>query len=285
MMDTEFLKNLGKFNLIVKKRITSNYKGGRRSLAHGRGISLMDFRQYVPGDDIRTVDWKIFGRTDDLYIKRFEEERSLAVHIVVDQSASMNFGGKKTKFDYSSMIGVGFAYLTMKENERFEFSTFAEDLNTIRARKGPHQLAYIVEYLNKAKVKGDSKFEQIMSKYKRMITSRSLIIVISDFLFDLQEIEKGLACIGRRGKHDIKVIQVLDKVESELDIEGDVQLHDAESGNTLRTHISPRLRKRYQYELNRHSDKIHDMCRRLGLHYYFVTTDIPIFDAFFEILR
>lgn len=285
MIDTSFLSQLKRFNLIVKKRVTSNYKGARKSLAHGKGLTLMDFRQYTPGDDLRTVDWKVFARTDDITVRRYEEERSLTVHIVLDSSASMNFGKPFTKFDYSSMLGIGFAYLTMKQNERFEFSTFGQELNAFKPRRGMHQLANMINHLQETKVKGESKFQEMMEKYKRFIKTRSLIIVVSDFLFDIDEIKKGLIDLNRLGRHEIKVIQVLDKAENELDIEGDVKLHDAETGTVLRTNISPRLRKKYQHDLSDHSAKIHDICNRMGMDFYFVTTDLPVFDSFYEILR
>lgn len=245
----------------------------------------MDYRAYVPGDDIRAVDWKVYARTDKLVIKRYEEERSLTLHIVLDQSASMNFGKKGSKFEYGAMLGLGFAYLAMKENERFEFSTFGDELRVYKARRGMHQLANMVNYLDTVKVKGNTKFSDMMAQYKKLIKTRSIIVVISDFLFDLEEIKQGLISLGRLGKHEIKVIQVLDPVETELNIEGDVQLKDSESGEVLKTHISPRLRQHYKVQLNEHSQKIHEICSTLGMGFYYVNSDIPIFDAFYEILK
>ena len=91
MISTEFLDQLDRFHLVVKKRVTSNYIGPRRSIATGRGLTFKDHRIYSPGDDIRLIDWKVFARTDDLHIKTFEEERNLTVHIIMDSSASMGF--------------------------------------------------------------------------------------------------------------------------------------------------------------------------------------------------
>ena len=107
MIKTDFLHELDRFSLVVHKRVTSNYAGPRRSIAFGRGVVFKDHRIYAPGDDYRAIDWKVFARTDDLYIKTYEEERNLVVHIIVDFSSSMNFGKPVTKFDYASMIGVG----------------------------------------------------------------------------------------------------------------------------------------------------------------------------------
>ena len=140
MIDTSFLDQLSKFSLVVHKRVTSKYRGPRRSMAFGRGTLFKDHRLYAPGDDFRAIDWKVYARTDDLMVKTYEEDRNLVVHIIVDYSASMNFGKPKSKFDYASMLGVGFAYLALKENEKFMFSTFSESLNVFQPRRGMGQL-------------------------------------------------------------------------------------------------------------------------------------------------
>ena len=134
MINTDFLDQLDRFHLVVKKRVTSSYVGPRKSIIAGRGLTFKDHRIYSPGDDIRLIDWKVFGRTDDLYIKTFEEERNLTAHIIMDSSASMGFGKPISKFDYAAMLGVGFAYLSMRENERFQFSTFSEKLDVFQPR-------------------------------------------------------------------------------------------------------------------------------------------------------
>src|SRR3989338_6692961 len=122
MINTDFLNQLDRFHLVIKKRVTSNYIGPRRSVALGRGLTFKEHREYAPGDDIRLIDWKVFARTDDLHIKTFEEERNLTVHVIMDSSASMGFGKPVSKFDYAAMLGVGFAYLAMRDNEKFQIS-------------------------------------------------------------------------------------------------------------------------------------------------------------------
>ena len=120
MITTDFLDQLNRFQLVINKRVTSSYMGPRRSIATGRGLTFKEHRQYAPGDDIRLIDWRVFARTDDLYIKTYEEERNLTVHSIIDSSASMGFGKPVSKFDFASMLGLGFAYLSMRENEKFQ---------------------------------------------------------------------------------------------------------------------------------------------------------------------
>src|SRR3989344_7621446 len=125
MIDPSFLGELKKFSLIVNKRVTSKYVGQKRSIAVGSGMIFKDYRIYAPGDDFKNIDWKVYGRTDDLIVKTFEEERNMEVHIIMDISKSMDFGRKISKFDYAAMIGVGYAYLAMNDNAKFKFSTFS----------------------------------------------------------------------------------------------------------------------------------------------------------------
>ena len=281
MIDLGFLKNLDRFSLIVNKHLTSNYVGERRTVFLGRGLVFRDYSTYAPGEDYRMIDWKVYGRTDRLMIKKHEEERNLTVHVICDFSASMNFGEPVKKSDYTAMVGIGFAYLAMKNNERFVMSTFAEKLELFKPRKGRKQLAAMVEYLNEKKAKGVTNFEESLSRYKKMIGSRSLVIIVSDFLYDVNEIKTALL---RFKNHDVRLVQILDKTEKALDIEGEVKLKDSESGGMLRTYISPYLKKKYLNMLEMHNAMIKHACLETNAHFYSFGTDTPVFDAFYEIV-
>jgi len=206
----------------------------------------------------------------------------LTVHVIVDYSSSMDYGKLITKFDYASMIGVGFAYLAMKENEKFQFSTFSEDLSVFQSKKGMGQLISMVDHLNSVKPKGKSRIRDAIKQYKKLIGSRAMLVLISDFLMPFEEIEEALYLLG---DHEIKVIQVLDPVEKELKLQGDFKLRDSETLVKMHTHIGPRLRMRYQQMLGDHSAKIEGACNKLGMKFHQITTDTPVFDAFYEILE
>jgi len=281
MIDTTFLSQLNRFSLIVRKRITSSFAGSQKSTSYGTGTVFKDLREYVSGDDIRLIDWNVYARTDKLHVKRYEEDKNLHVHIIVDFSKSMNFGTKVSKFHYASMLGIGFAYLAMRNNQQFEFSTFSDDLNYFRPRKGMNQLASMVDYLNDLKTTGKSNFDEVMAKYRKAISSKSLVVVISDFLFDFDEIRNGLC---RVEGNDVKVIMVLDRSEKELTLGGDTKLHDSESDSIIHTFISNRLKTKYQQELDRHTAKIQHACDEMSAMFYVATTDTPVFNIFYEIL-
>ncbi len=281
MITTDFLSMLDRFNLIVKKRVTSKYAGARTSLFTGRGTTIKDHRIYAYGDDFRLIDWKIYARTDHLYVKQYEEEKNLVVHVILDASGSMNYGALP-KFDYAAMLGVGFAYLALKENEKFQFATFSKELDMFQPKRGMGHLASMVDYLNKLKPAGTSDFLNAMKKYRKMLGTRALIIIASDFLYDIEDIKAGLHMLG---DNDIKVVQVLDSSEKELVLSGDVKLHDSETKDTLRTYISPKLKTQYANRLDAHAAGIHKTCQDMKATFYQITTNTPIFDAFYEMLK
>lgn len=281
-IDLSFLHKLDRMSLIVTKRITSNYVGERAAVYTGRGLIFKDHAIYAPGDDYRAIDWRVFARLDKLFVKRFEEERNLTVHIIVDYSGSMGFGGRTKKYEYADMLALGMAYMAMRHNERFVVSTFSDRLEVFKAKRGRSNLVRALEYLNQKKPKGLSRFEQALVQYKKRITSKSYVVIISDFLYDPAEIKNA---IQRYRDHHVILIQVLDRSEYELDLEGDFKLVDVETEETLRTFISPWARKQYLQQLAEHQGKIQKACDEIGAKFFVFHTEYPIFDAFYQVLN
>ena len=281
MITTDFLRQLDRFSLIVNKRITSNYVGERFSKATGKGLVFKDHLKYEPGEDFRSIDWRVFGRTDKLFVKRYEEERNLTVHVIMDYSGSMQFGSGISKAHYGGMLGIGFAYLALKNNEKFVMSTFANDLEVFKPKKGRSQLMAMVEFLNKKRATGLSKLEGSLSGYKKLMNSRSYVVVISDFLYPIEEIKRSLTYFKNQSTI---FIQVLDKLERNLELEGDYKLKDLETGDTLRTFMNPYARKQYGQMLTEHIQKVKHACDEAGIQFYSFDTGMNVFDAFYEIV-
>jgi len=281
VIDTSFLKQLDKFDLILKKRVLSSYAGSRQSRNYGTGLVFYDYKDYVPGDDFRAIDWKVFARTEDFYIRRYEEERNMRIHVVIDASASMDFGSKLKKFEYASMIGIGFCYMALRNNESFEISTFSEDLDVFRAKKGLNKLVGVVDTLKKIKPKGHSNFAESLLKYKSAIKTKSMVVVISDFLFDPEQLRNTLY---RYKKSEVLVVQVLDSAERELDLQGDVILDDSETKDRMRTFISNRVIENYSEQLLDHIYHVKKICDGLGVKFLSVSTETPIFETFYTLL-
>ncbi|MBT7902938.1 DUF58 domain-containing protein [Candidatus Woesearchaeota archaeon] len=281
MIDLEFIKDLNRFSIMLKKRIHSNYSGVRQSRRFGSGLVFYDYRQYVPGDDFRAIDWKVYARTNDLYIKRFEEERNMSVHVIVDASASMDFGAKIKKFEYASMVALGFCHMALKNNERFEISTFAEDLKVFKAHKGMSKLISSFYTLQDIKPDGKSLFAESLKKYKAIIKHKAFVVIVSDFLFDLNQLKEILPLFK---KSDVLCVQVLDEEEIKPLFKGDVLLEDSETKDRLKTFISNRFKETYSKALSDHLSEIRSLCGDLNIRFATVSTDTPIFDAFYEML-
>jgi uncharacterized protein (DUF58 family) len=282
MIKLDFLHKLNRFSLILTKKVTSNYIGEKQSAAVGRGLIFKDHTAYVPGEDFRSIDWRVFGRTDKLFVKRYEEERNLTVHVILDMSGSMNFGTGVTKAEYAGMLGLGFGYLALRNNERFVLCTFSDRLDVFKPQKGRRQMTSMLDYLNKKKAKGESKLDDSIGSYKPLIRSRSMVVIISDFLYPIEEIKKALHHLK---KQEVLLIQVLDKQEKKLDLEGDYKLTDAESKDTLQTFINPFTKKQYKGMMEEHNSKIQNEAERYGAKFFSTDTGKPVFDAFYEVLN
>ncbi|WP_407356932.1 DUF58 domain-containing protein [Methanolobus sp. WCC5] len=280
-IDIDFFRQLDRFTFMVRKRVSTAYAGSRRSVHSGKGLDTIGYREYNPGDELRSVDWKAYARSEKLYVRQFEEDKSLTTHILLDSSKSMDYSGGEdpSKFEYATMLAAGFAYLVTKDNDKFAISTFAEDIDIKKPRRGRKYLLKTIESLETVKVGGKTAINECTIQYGKAIHSRSLVIIISDFLQDQKEIESA---IFRFADHDLILIQVLDRTESSLVIHGHSRLIDLESGVKLDTYISEDLKNEYKDKLTEHINHISDTCSRVGAEFYTFTTDIPVFDAFFN---
>jgi uncharacterized protein (DUF58 family) len=279
MIDTSFFKELDRFSFMVRKRVSTAYSGSRRSILKGRGMEPVSYREYTQGDDFKIIDWKVYGRTEKLYVKEFEEEKSLTTHILLDTSKSMDF---RKKFEYAAMLALGFAYLVTKDNEKFGLSIFAEEINITKPKRGRKYLSQTIDILNGAELSGKTNFDYCMEKYASIIKSRSLVIIVSDFMAEINDIKNA---IFRFGDNELILIQVLDPVEKNLDLGGEARLIDLETDDKLDVYTSLRLRTEYLKRLSDHVSKIRETCIQVGADFHTATTDKPVFDTIFEVIN
>lgn len=277
-MDTDFFRELDRFALLVKKRVSTAYTGGRKSLRFGHGISPVGYREYRKGDDFKLVDWKVYGRTEKLYIREHEEERSLVVNILLDASGSMGYEGK---FGYASRIAAGFAYLATLENEKYAISLFCKKLYPGEPRRGRRYLFQAIEDLDETAPKGETDMKLVSEQFDAMITSTSLVVIISDFLGNTEEI---LSSIYRLSKHDLVLIQVLAPDELQLNFGGDIRFVDMETKQPLITRVTQATKNEYKRKLDEHNSRIAAACNNVGADFFSFRTDKPIFDAFSEMV-
>jgi uncharacterized protein (DUF58 family) len=277
-MDTEFFKELERFTLFVKKRVSTAYSGGRKSLRFGHGISPVGYREYRKGDDFKLVDWKVYGRSEKLYIREHEEERSLVVHILLDSSASMSYSGK---FAYASRLAAGFAYLATMENEKYAISRYCNKFYPGEPKRGRRNLFSSIVELDETVPRGGTSLKNVAEQFESQIKTTSLVVLLSDLLVETDEV---MSSIFRLSGHELIIIQILAPEEAELGFGGDVKFVDMETGIPLITRVTEGERSEYLKRITEHNDAIRAACNQVGADYFLFRTDKPIFEAFSEML-
>ncbi|WP_299264362.1 DUF58 domain-containing protein [Halorientalis sp.] len=287
MIDPTFLDELARFDPSVQRRVDAVQQGEQRSTEVGEGLTFSDHRKYTPGDDTRLVDWRVYARTEELYIKQYEAERNLTVHVLVDASRSMDFGGDRearatpNKFEYAAKLGLGFAALAAAEQNDFRVSLLGETFERIdRGRSTQGEVLRLIEQLNKTEPSGETDFRTACADYAATIDSKSLVLVASDFLDDTAEIEAGLAALQR---NDCTLAHVLSPDERDPPAQGDTIFRDPEADRRLRTYFGANVERRYRDRLQEHLDEVEAVGDRVGARHVAVDTGEDFFDTFGEV--
>ncbi|NHN59305.1 MULTISPECIES: DUF58 domain-containing protein [Halorussus] len=279
MITTEFLDELDRFDDAGDRDARSSRQGERRTDAVGEGLTFADYRRYAPGDEPRFIDWNLYARTDELYVKQFEAERNFTVHVLVDASASMDFGeGDAHKFEYAAKLGLGFAYLTAREHNDFRFATFgatAERLDRGRSNRG--EVLGLVERCNAVDPDGEADFEAALADYAATIDSKALVVVCSDFLGDVGAIDAGLEALAA---NRVVLAHVVAPDERDLPTGDDAVFEALESEASLRAYVSKRLEGSYRERFDAHADAVEDAARDLRARYERIDTGSPFFESF-----
>ena len=280
-IDPDFLDELDRFDAALDRDTTALRQGEQQSPRVGEGLTFSDYRRYSPGDDTRLVDWKLFARTEEYYIKQFEEERNLTVHVLLDSSASMDYGdGPAHKFEYAAKIGLGFCYLTAEEHNDFRFSTMgerSERLDTGRSNRG--EVLALIDQINDLDPEGEADFEAVLEAYADRIRSRSLVVVLTDCLDEPERIESGVSALARN-EVDVLLVRVMAPEERDPDVVGDALFADPESETTRRSYFSQSLADTYRSRLDAHVDEVNERVTALGGDHVLVDTGDEYFDSF-----
>ena len=281
MIEVDFIEELDRFHLALKKNSTEIEEGEQQSFSTGQGMIFEDHKKYIPGDDIRKMDWKAYARTGDLFVKRFEEEKSVTVHVLVDRSSSMDFGNVN-KYDYSAKLGLATAQMVSNTNDRFRYAVFSETVTDIsHARRKPN-LGDMVETLNSLRKTPESLIERCVTEYSKRIENESAVIIISDFLVEPEKVEQA---VKRLQGTDVILVNTLSGEELNPDMRGDKILLDPESDSRLRTYLSKKTRNQYQEELKEHTEAIEQAAEKYGAKYVKVSTEDDFFDSFLDVWR
>ncbi len=281
LFDTEFFNKLNHLKLASHIRVEQGQSGGRKSSAKGSSVEFSDFREYLPGDDIRRIDWNVYGRLDKLYIKQFMEEKEAWYHIFLDASGSMEYGGQK-KSVMARRLAAVFVWLVLAQLDRVELLTFQDGrLGKTAPIVGRSSFQNHLRELEQISFGGTSQIHE--SVRRSNLHGRGTCILISDFLEDT-ELEDALRYLTYK-RQEIYLIQVLAREEVDFDDEGTLELVDMEDAGSVRITMNRQSIRMYQEALKRHNFHLQRLAKRYGCVYQQVPSDEDLEKIVFEALK
>ena len=268
----EAIKRISRMELRAQHIVEGFLSGMHRSPYFGQSVEFLQHREYVPGDDLRHVDWQVWARQDRLYVKHFEEDANMRVNLLIDVSNSMNYGnGPLNKHEYASTIAATLALLILKQQDAVGCLTFDESvrskLPTVSRRD---QLNAIIENLNTTQPTNKTSLYKIMLEAAETYPRRGLMIIISDLFGDVPATLKGLRLLRQQG-HDVLVFHLMDDDELDFPFNGPTRFADMESDSRL--NCNPRaLRDGYLEAIQEFLDEIRRGCAKSGIDYALIRT-------------
>ena len=265
LLSPQFMARLDSLDVLSRKILRGTLRGERRSKQRGQSVEFADHRPYVVGDDLRFVDWNIYGRLEQLFLKLFLEEQDLTVHLVLDTSASMDFGTPPKEL-FIKRLAAAIGYVSLVNNNRVNITCFADGkVGELKFMRGRNYISPMAHLLLTTEAEGLSHLEKTCRQLASERIAAGVMIVMSDFLIK-EGFESGLLrLMGPR--YDLYVIQVLSPQEIEPAIAGDLKLVDVEDLDTAEITVSGALLNYYKKNLAAYCNELKDFCTRRGVAY------------------
>jgi uncharacterized protein (DUF58 family) len=282
----EVISRLSSMELRARLVVEGFITGLHRSPYHGFSVEFAEHRQYMPGDSIRMIDWKVVGRTDRYYIKQFEEETNLKSYLVVDASRSMAFAseGSISKLQYACSLAAALAYLMIRQQDAVGLVTYDEAL---RSFLPPHStkiyLQSILAELQRLEARNGTGTSRSLHLAADRLRRRGLILVFSDLFDDPDEVMSALKHF-RYNQHEVVVFHILDPLERSFSFGRDAMFRDMESGEELMTQPH-QIRRAYMDSMREFTERYKRACREQRIDYVLLDTATPFDTALFEYLN
>ncbi|QEG42271.1 hypothetical protein UC8_43050 [Roseimaritima ulvae] len=271
----EATQRIRRLELTARRVVEGFLSGMHRSPYFGQSVEFLQHRQYTTGDEIRHIDWKVYARQDRLHIKQYEEETNLRLHLMVDRSASMDYGqGEQNKFEYAASLSACLAYLALRQQDAtglFSFDT--EVRSTVPAKSNRHQLGRLVMALDEVGTGERTDLPQVARQVTQAIPRRGLVTIVSDLL-GVDNLLEGLRVMRARG-HDVALLHVLHDDELDFNFDGATRFEGLETPDFL--NCNPRaLREGYLEAMNGFLEQTRRACGRLMIDYLQIRTSEPL---------
>jgi uncharacterized protein (DUF58 family) len=308
LFGADFLRKLERLSLISRKLRSGRMKGERRSVKRGTSIEFADYRNYTAGDDLRRLDWNAYARLERLFLKLFQEEEDLTVHVLVDASRSMDWGDTEgdaggplalpgrsegaegradtNKLLYAKRTAAALSYIALAGFDRVTVAAFnRQGMQRFAPSRGKGHAVSLLRFVAGIQATGETDLDASLRAYAAYARYPGLCFVLSDF-FTAHGGTDGLTAL-QAGGHEIQVLHTLApaEVHPELALVGDLRLRDSETGATQEVSIDPGLLDLYTAKFTAWQGALENFCRRRGINYFQVTTDTPFEDLVLHYLR
>lgn len=274
-LDPNALSRLGSLELVARLVVEGLITGLHRSPYQGFNVEFAEHRQYMPGDDIRHIDWRVYAKSDRHYVKKFEEETNLRGYLLLDASRSMTFKHERmSKLDYARYIAASLAYLMLRQRDSVGLVTLDSAVRDyIPPRGNPTHLNAMLGALERLAPGNDTDLSRAFHELSSRLVRRGLIVVLSDLLDEPEAVLKALRLFRHR-KHEVVVFHILDEAELSFPFRQPTLFKDIETGETLPTQPEL-LRKSYLEAVGRFTDAYSEGCRSHGIDYVLMSTATP----------
>lgn len=275
--DPTELAQFGKLELIARQLVEGLLMGRHRSPFKGSSVEFVEHREYYPGDEIRHIDWRAYGKTGRYYIKEFEDETSLRAHLLVDASGSMNYAGATVaKFTYARMLAASLCWLLLTQRDSVGMVTFdsrlREQIRPSSNRDVFRQITHLLEHTSPAE---DTSLGAVIEAILPTVKRRSLLILISDCFDSLDALQSALQRC-RHARHEVLIFQIAAPEEIDFPFERPTQFHNLENIDHRLLVDPARLRKEYLRQYGEFSAGLKKLCGNLGIDHHLVKTSEPL---------
>lgn len=270
LLSPQLLAKLERMELVSRKVFRGRLKGERRSKRKGQSVEFADFRNYVPGDDLRFVDWNLYARLDRLYLKLFLEEEDLHVFFLVDASPSMNFG-EPTKFFAAQQVAAALGFVGMCRGDRVRIEFLGAKNTSSPVLRGRSQLRRMTEFVESVEPVELFDLTDAVKRFCLRNTGRGIVVLLSD-LMDKNGYESALRLLVGQ-QMDVIVLHILSPEEMNPDLAGDLKLVDCEDRDEAEISVSSAVVKRYKATLAAFVDQARKFCAQRGMMYLLSRSD------------
>ncbi|NQV24010.1 MAG: DUF58 domain-containing protein [Rhodopirellula sp.] len=233
-LDTRVLSRLAGIPFLARQPMQGSVSGHHASPHRGSSVEFAEYRKYVPGDDLRRLDWRAYGRSDRFYVKEFEADTNLRCCFVVDTSGSMDFGsGDVTKLEYAKRLAGALGYMAVQQGDAVGLSCVAEGVvQSLPPKRGPAHLRILFDLLEQAEPKGETELANVLHELAETILQRALIIILSDLFLEPALLKECFQHLRFR-KHDVSVFHLLDPQEIGFEFKRPTRFLDMEGGPAI----------------------------------------------------